>query len=834
MSEQKRNLDSARVASPILEENGDATRNVSHFSQALIESSEDAIICKDMRGQITVWNAAAELMFGHLAQDMVGAPIHVIIPGDRRDEDTLIFNKILAGEKVEHFETVRLHRDGYLIDVSITISPIRDCAGRIIGASNIARDIGKQKALFLNIKHFESIIASSDDAIISKSLDGTILSWNAGAEAMFGFSASEMIGQSMYKLLPPGEQAEEDDILRKLRAGYKIKYFETVRRRKDGRLVNVSVSTSPIRDARGQIIGASKIARDISEQKRVEARLQLTAQVFSSTHEGIVIADADGLIVEVNESFERISGYAREELIGQSPRMFHSSRQGPEALAMMLATLKRNGSFQGEVWSRRKDGQAYASLLSVNVILDASGHLQNYVALVADITPLRSKQEELERLLQFDPLTKLANRLLLADRLQQAMLLARRNNKSVAVLYLDLNRFKQINDMHGHDIGDQVLVAVSRNMLAAIRDTDTLARMGGDEFVLVLQDVGVDRCSDELIDRILRACAQPIVINDLLLQVSASIGVTLFPTDGAEADQLIRHADQAMFVAKREGRNRVYRFDPALEAGIQLRNAQLSRIARAIDTGELCLFFQPKVNMRQGTVIGMEALVRWQHPERGVLPPSEFLPILQDDPMEKALGEQVILLALSQMSLWQAAGMRMPVSVNIAASHLEMPDFAERLETLLQRYPEVNPGDLELEILETSALHDLASVSAVMQACHSLGVHFAIDDFGTGYSALTYLRHLPARMLKIDQSFVRTMLGDKDDSAIVQSVIALAGVFQRGVIAEGVESVEIGERLLDLGCDVAQGYVIARPMPAKEVGAWLACWKPFVSWKTRP
>jgi diguanylate cyclase (GGDEF)-like protein/PAS domain S-box-containing protein len=833
MSGQKSNVDGASAASPVLEENGDATCNVGRFSQALIESSEDAIVCKDMRGHITVWNAAAEAMFGFSAQDMIGASIHVIIPRDRRDEETLIFNKILAGEKVEHFETMRRHKDGYLIDVSVTISPIRDSVGRIIGASKIARDIRKQKALVLNIKHFESIIASSGDAIISKSLDGTILSWNAGAEAMFGFSAGEMIGQSMYTLLPPGEQAEEDDILRKLRAGHKIEHLETVRRHRDGRLVNVSVSTSPIRDARGQIIGASKIARDISEQKRVEARLQLTAQVFSSTHEGIVITDPGGLIVEVNDSFQRISGYAREELIGQSPQMFSSSRQGPEARATMLTALNKTGSYQGEVWSRRKDGQAYASLLSVNVIPDASGRVQNYVALVADITPLRTKQEELERLLQFDPLTKLANRLLLADRLHQAMLLARRNKKSVAVLYLDLDRFKQINDTHGHDVGDQVLVGVSQNMLAAIRDTDTLARMGGDEFVLVLQDVGTDRCSDELIDRILRACAQPILVNDLLLQVSASIGVTLFPTDGAEADQLIRHADQAMFVAKREGRNRVCRFDSALEAGIQLRNAQLSRIARAIDNDELCLFFQPKVNMRQGTVIGMEALVRWQHPDRGMLPPSEFLPILQDDPLEKALGEQVILQALAQMSRWQAAGLRMPVSVNIAASHLEMPDFADRLGTLLERYPDVNPGDLELEILETSALRDLASVSAVMQACHALGVQFAIDDFGTGYSALTYLRHLPARMLKIDQSFVRNMLSDPDDLAIVQSVIALAGVFQRGVIAEGVESVEIGERLLDLGCDVAQGYVIARPMPAMEVDAWLASWTPFSSWKAR-
>ena len=288
-----------------------------------------------------------------------------------------------------------------------------------------------------------------------------------------------------------------------------------------------------------------------------------------------------------------------------------------------------------------------------------------------------------------------------------------------------------------------------------------------------------------------------------------------------------------MFVAKRDGRNRICRFDPALEAGIELRNESLSRLALALRRDEMVLYDQPKVNMRLGTVTGMEALVRWRHPERGLLAPSAFLSDLQDDPLETVLGELVIVQALAQMARWRAEGLRLPVSVNIAASHLQMPDFAARLGVLLQRYPDVEPGDLELEILETSALRDLQAVAAVMQACQALGVHFAIDDFGTGYSALTYLRRLPAETLKIDQSFVRDMLGDRDDGAIVQSVIALAGAFEREVIAEGVESCEVGERLLDLGCDIAQGYAIARPMAAPAIAAWLACWQPFASWKGR-
>jgi PAS domain S-box-containing protein len=476
MAEQGKLSDSCPTAScanaPTTEH---CTGQFSELFRALIESSDDAIISKDMTGYVTSWNVGAEALFGYSAQEMIGCTMLALFPAERRDEEELILNKILAGEKVEHFETVRRHRDGRMLDVSVTISPIRDGAGRIIGASKIARDISERLALASATRQFEAIVASSDDAIISKSLDGTIRSWNPAAQAIFGFSAHEMIGASMYKLVPPERYAEEDEILRRLRSGIKVEHVETVRLHKDGRLVDVSVTSSPIRDVRGHIVGASKIARDITLQKRAEARLRLTAQVFSTTDEGILVTDAKGLIVEVNESFQRISGYRREELIGHSPLMFSSSRQGPEVRAAMGEALALTGSWQGEVWSRRRDGQAYAGLLSVNAIVNDTGNVQNYVALVADITPLRTKQEELERLLHFDPLTKLANRILLGDRLRQAMLRAHRTQQSVALLYLDLDRFKVINDTHGHDIGDQVLVAVARNMQQAIRDTDTLA-----------------------------------------------------------------------------------------------------------------------------------------------------------------------------------------------------------------------------------------------------------------------------------------------------------------------------------------------------------------------
>jgi EAL domain-containing protein (putative c-di-GMP-specific phosphodiesterase class I) len=319
-----------------------------------------------------------------------------------------------------------------------------------------------------------------------------------------------------------------------------------------------------------------------------------------------------------------------------------------------------------------------------------------------------------------------------------------------------------------------------------------------------------------------------------VLQVSASVGMTVYPEDGVDADQLMRHADQAMFAAKQAGRNRIHVFDSAFEAKVQNRSVQLARIAEALEAGELLLHYQPKVNMREGSVIGVEALIRWEHPERGLLPPAAFLHAIEGHPLEYLVGWWVIEQALMRMDEWLAAGLRLVVGVNVGARQLQHEGFAASLAGLLAKYPRGDPSDLELEILESSALQDIGAVAAGMRDCRGLGVRFSVDDFGTGYSSLAYLRRLPAEVLKIDQSFVRAMLVDSEDLAIVQSVIALAQAFKRCVIAEGVETVEIGERLLDLGCDFAQGFVVARPMAGQEIPGWAAGWRAFPSWRNRP
>lgn len=580
---------------------------------------------------------------------------------------------------------------------------------------------------------------------------------------------------------------------------------------------------------------SARLAGLAIERKQAEEKLQLAASVFTHAREGIMITSVDGNIIDVNDAFSEITGYSRAEVIGENPRLLSSGRQSPEFYNGMWAHLMADGHCYGEVWNRRKNGEIYAEMQTISAVRDAQGKTIQYVALFSDITVLKEQQNKLEHIAHYDALTNLPNRVLLADRLRQGMTQAQRRNDLLAVAFVDLDGFKTINDSHGHEAGDQLLISIAARMKHALREGDTLARLGGDEFVAVLTDLADAAASAPILSRLLAAAAQPMPFGDALLQVSASIGVTLYPqTDEVDADQLLRQADQAMYQAKLSGKNRYHVFDAAHDSHIRDHHERLERIQWALLDSQFVLYYQPKVNMRSGAVIGAEALIRWQHPQFGLLAPSEFLPVIEDHPLAIRVGEWVIESALRQIELWQAQGLTIPVSVNIGAYQLQQSDFVQRLRALLAAHPQVQPSSLELEVLETSALEDVSGVSQVIEACRLMGVMFALDDFGTGYSSLTYLKRLPVGQLKIDQSFVRDMLDDPDDLAILEGVIGLASAFRRQVIAEGVETVEHGVMLLQLGCDLAQGYGIARPMPAQAFPAWAASWQPDAAWSNLP
>ena len=577
----------------------------------------------------------------------------------------------------------------------------------------------------------------------------------------------------------------------------------------------------------------TSIVKPYEELAETRKELLLAASVFSHAGESIIITDMTGIIVDVNGTFTTITGFSREEAIGQNPRILKSGRQSPEFYADMWQALLEEGYWSGEVWNRRKNGEVYALMSTISAVNDEQGITTHYVSLGNDITQIKEHQEQLEHIAHYDILTNLPNRVLLADRLSQAMLQCNRHKQSLAVVFLDLDGFKTVNDAHGHDMGDELLITLSVRMKEALREGDSLARIGGDEFIVVLVDlVNVEDCQP-ILERLLLSASEPVTIDGVVLNVSASIGVTHYPQDNVVADQLMRHADQAMYKAKQLGKNRYHLFDMAQDDAVKVQRESIEAVRSALDNNQFVLHYQPKVNMRTGTVTGYEALIRWQHPERGLLNPIEFLPIIENHTMMIEVGEWVIDSALAQINQWQSMGLNLPVStsVNIAAAQLQQPDFTQRLTALLAAHPDVEPRYLELEVLETSALEDVHNTSTIMNDCMALGVKFSLDDFGTGYSSLTYLRRLPASLIKIDQTFVRDMLNDPDDLAIVEGVIALAKSFKRDVIAEGVETIEHGTALLQLGCELAQGYGIARPMPASDISVWISDWKPDASWQ---
>lgn len=579
-----------------------------------------------------------------------------------------------------------------------------------------------------------------------------------------------------------------------------------------------------------QIESEARLAALAIEKHKDRMRLELAASVFTHAKEGIVITDALGNIVDVNETFSLITGYSRAESIGKNPRFLQSGRHAPEFYKQMWDDLLSKGFWSGEIWNKRKNGEIFAEMQTISTVNDTEGNPLNYVSLFTDITPLKEHQQQLEYIAHYDALTRLPNRVLLGDRLKQAIARCHRIHTSLAVLYIDLDGFKSINDNHGHDVGDQLLVTVAARWSESLREGDTLARIGGDEFIVILVDLEHTQDYEFILQRLLASAAEPVEVNHQSLRVSASIGVTIYPQDGSDADQLMRHADQAMYLAKQAGKNCFHLFDVAKDVAVKTHRESLDHIRLGIERNEFVLYYQPKVNMRTGTVIGLEALIRWQHPERGLLPPSAFLPIIEDHVISIDVGDWVINEALSQMERWRELGLDLPVSVNVGALQLQ-GNFVTRLQHQLTTHASIPPDHLVLEILETSALEEIADVAELMHQCRQLGVHFAVDDFGTGYSSLTYLKRLPAEQLKIDQSFVRDMLDDPDDLAIVKGVIGLAHAFHRNVIAEGVETIAHGKLLLTQNCELAQGYGIARPMPASEVPNWVANWRPDAAWQ---
>ncbi len=558
--------------------------------------------------------------------------------------------------------------------------------------------------------------------------------------------------------------------------------------------------------------------RDIDQRKQSEIAMRQAASVFENAHEGVTITDAEEHILRVNRAFCELTGYSEDEVIGQTPRFLQSGRHNLDFYVAMWASIHATGHWRGEIWNRRKNGEVYPELLSISAIKDETGQVTHYVALFSDISQIKSSEQQVHFLAYYDALTRLPNRMLLAQQAELALEVATRHGSGLAILFIDLDRFREVNDALGHTEGDALLIRVAERFQQYTRATDTVCRLGSDKFALLLP--GADqRSALHVAEKILMAFRQPFLLGGHQLRVTVSIGIALHPHDGQTVAELLKNADAALYQAKQDGRNTLAFYSLEMNVATFDRLMMESELRNAIAVGQLRAHYQAKIDLRNGQMVGAEALVRWRHPLRGLVPPGQFIPLAEASDLIVELGDWMLEEVCQQLATWRDAGLPLlTIAVNLAARHFRTPGLAARIQTLLLAY-DLPASALELELTESTLLETRSQVTETLLALEQLGIGLAIDDFGTGYSSLSYLKRLPITALKIDQSFIRDLSSDPDDRILAATIINLGHSLQLKVVAEGVETDEQRRILLEQGCDMAQGYFFGRPLPAEQFAA---------------
>lgn len=716
------------------------------------------------------------------------------------------------------FEWVHRRLDGSVFWVEVQLTPIPWHGQPILYAT--LRDITNRKRAEAALRESEERFRALHEASfggISIHDQGIILECNQGLADMTGFSIDELIGMNGLLLIAPEWRKL---VMEHILDGY-AKPYEVEGLRKDGVAYPLEIRGKNI-PYQGRIVRVTEF-RDITDRQRAEERQRLAAAVFEAARESIIVTDVDGNIVAVNPAFCELSGYAEAEVLGQNPRLLQSGRQSTAYYSALWEMIAREGTWQGEFWNRRKDGGLYLVLATISQVRDAVGRLAYYMEIATDITRQKEAEQRIEHLAYYDALTDLPNRMLLAQRAELALALAARRGEALAVFFIDLDRFKEVNDSLGHADGDELLVQVARRLLGLCRDTDTVCRLGGDEFVLLLPDAGQES-APRVADKLLAAFRQPFTVADHALRATLSIGIALYPDDGTTFSDLLKNADTALYRAKQDGRNTRTFYDRAMNVASIERLRLESELRKALETGQLRAYYQPKVRLADGALVGAEALVRWRHPERGLIPPGQFIPVAEASDLIVDLGDWMLEEVGRQLAAWRAQGLPLlTVAVNLAARHFRESELTNRIAALLAARSLPSQA-LELELTESTLLETEHQTKETLRALQRLGIGLAIDDFGTGYSSLSYLKRLPITALKIDQSFVRDLGTDPDDRILAATIVNLGHSLGLKVVAEGVETEEQRRILLEQGCDLAQGYYFGRPVPAEEFVEWLGSW----------
>jgi len=684
----------------------------------------------------------------------------------------------------------------------------------------------REQALIASETRFRVLSAMASDWFWEQDKEFRFTYFSAGSATSglerIGIDTANWIGKTRWELpveLTPAQWQEHRALLESHQPFRDLDYRIQL---ESGESCWFHINGQPLFDEVGRFSGYRGTGRDITYRKRAEERQILAGAVFEAALEAIVVTDIQWRVVAANPAFSVLTGYSEAEITGHYPSfLLQAEYLSGINYRELLRTLSRHGTWSGEVHNQRRNGEHYIVLVTFTQVRNQAGQLTHYVGTASDITLQKEAEQSIKRLAYYDTLTHLPNRTLLTQRAEMALALAARRREQLAVLFLDLDRFKEVNDAFGHAEGDALLVLAAAQIKRVTRETDTICRLGGDEFVLLLPDAGVEEAR-QAAERLSVSFRQPFPIAGHSLRVTVSIGIALYPDDGTDFDTLLKNADSALYKAKQDGRNTRMFYDQEMNSATFGQLVLEAQLREAIETGQLLPYFQPKVRLSDGIVIGAEALVRWHHPQHGLIPPGRFIPIAESSDLIVALGDWMLEAVCHQLSNWGQLGLApLSIAVNLAARHFRERGFAQRLQELLSSYG-VASQSLELELTESALLEVGAGTGETLLALQKLGVSLAIDDFGTGYSSLSYLKRLPITVLKIDQSFVCDLVTDQEDRILAATIVTLGHNLGLKVIAEGVETEEQRHILMEQGCDFAQGYLFSPPMPAQAFTEWLA------------
>ena len=805
------------------------TRSV-HASESLYRSMVEGnpdLICRLLPdGSLTYVNGAYARFFGRSPEALVGRRFLELTPGEaERQAGALLETLSPHGEPYTYTHEV-VGPDGSTRWAEWRIHPIRDNAGQSVEYQAVGRDVTEQRrteqALQEARGRLQLQLERTPIGCVIFDRDVRISYWNPAAERIFGFAAAEAVGRSAFDLLvPPAAQRETREIAARIAAGDTAAHSVNENVTRDGRTVLCEWFNTPLHDEQGVFTGVLSMVQDVTERRQAEEQIRLAGEVFDNAGEAVLVSDAAARILSVNPAFTTTTGYTAEEVVGKNPSLLASGQHDRSFYQNLWASLVETGRWQGEIWNRRKNGEAYPEWLSITAVRDTQGQPSHYIGIFTDISERKAADERVRFLAQHDALTQLPNRALFLDRLEHAIAGAVRHGTRVALLFLDLDRFKNINDSLGHQVGDRLLQAVARRLKSSLREVDTVARLGGDEFLILLPDLRSAQAAATVADKLLAVMARPFRVEEQELTVSPSIGISLYPHDGRDVPTLLKNADAAMYHAKNRGRNNYQFYRDDMNARTLELLALENSLRRALEHQEFRVHYQPQVDIASGRMVGVEALIRWPNPEGGMISPGQFIPVAEDCGLIVPIGDWVLREACAQARRWQEMGLpAIPVAVNLSAVQFRQDGLPERIRAILEETG-LAPEYLELEITESALMHEVETTVAMVQALRDMGLRLSIDDFGTGYSSLSYLIRFPIHKLKVDLSFVRRMVDNPDAAAIIKAIIGMAKSLRLKVIAEGVENARQLALLRAHGCDEIQGYYFSPPAPAEDVARML-------------